>query len=208
MTGRSGWTENVVQDLTPAKSRALGISVIYQQPALFPDLTVAENIALAKESGSLWRRIRWDERNAHAAELLSRVGCSIKPQTAVSKSEYAGAAACRNRQSARCGREGGDHGRTHRVSGRTGHAKPVPAIVNELRSNGCAVIYISHRFEELFALADRVTVLRDGESLGTFPMSANDRRIVDPADGGARIGNGFSQAQTTHSANAFWTCGM
>ena len=42
-------------------------------------------------------------------------------------------------------------------------------LVNELRSSGCAVIYISHRFEELFALADRVTVLRDGESLGTFP---------------------------------------
>jgi rhamnose transport system ATP-binding protein len=44
-------------------------------------------------------------------------------------------------------------------------------LVNELRGSGCAVIYISHRFEELFALADRVTVLRDGESLGTFPMS-------------------------------------
>jgi rhamnose transport system ATP-binding protein len=52
-------------------------------------------------------------------------------------------------------------------------------IVNELRADGCGVIYISHRFEELFALADRVTVLRDGESLGTFPMAemTNERLI-------------------------------
>jgi rhamnose transport system ATP-binding protein len=159
-----------VQELTPAKSRALGISVIYQQPALFPDLTIAENIALAKESGSLWRRIRWDERNAHAAELLARVGCSMKPETAVSSLsmpeqqlvEIAKAldadakVVIMDEPTASLGEQDTEN---------------LYRIVNELRSNGCAVIYISHRFEELFALADRVTVLRDGESLGTFPMA-------------------------------------
>ena len=62
----------VIQDLTPAKSRALGISVIYQQPALFPDLTVAENIALARESGSLWHRMRLGRREMRMRRSYSR----------------------------------------------------------------------------------------------------------------------------------------
>src|SRR5947208_10065647 len=44
----------------PVTSRRLGIAAIYQQPALFPDLTVAENIAIGLESGGAWRRIRWN----------------------------------------------------------------------------------------------------------------------------------------------------
>lgn len=160
---------DVVQELTPAKSRALGISVIYQQPALFPDLTIAENIALAAESGSLWRRIRWDERNAHAAKLLSHVGCSMKPQTAVSSLSMP------EQQLVEIAKALDADARVVIMDEPTASlgeqdTQNLYRIVNELRSNGCAVIYISHRFEELFALADRVTVLRDGESLGTFPM--------------------------------------
>src|SRR3954465_236604 len=48
--------------MDPHTSRALGIAAIYQQPALFPDLTVAENIALARETGSVWRRVDWGAR--------------------------------------------------------------------------------------------------------------------------------------------------
>lgn len=157
-------------ELTPAKSRALGIAVIYQHPALFPDLTIAENIALAKETGRLWHRIRWSERNIHAARLLDRVGCNLKPQTLVSSLsmpqqqlvEIAKAldadaqVVIMDEPTASLGEQ---------------DTQNLYRIVNELRKNGCAVIYISHRFEELFALADRVTVLRDGESLGTFGMS-------------------------------------
>jgi rhamnose transport system ATP-binding protein len=168
--GTIGLDGEALQELTPAKSRALGISVIYQQPALFPDLTVAENIALAKESGSLWRRIHWDERNSHAAELLSRVGCSIKPQTAVSKLSMP------EQQLVEIAKALDADARVVIMDEPTASlgeqdTQNLYRLVNELRGSGCAVIYISHRFEELFALADRVTVLRDGESLGTFPMS-------------------------------------
>src|SRR5277367_3570483 len=55
---------------SPLKARALGIVAIYQQPALFPDLTVAENIALASESGGVWRRIDWKARDRAAREAL------------------------------------------------------------------------------------------------------------------------------------------
>ena len=59
---------------SPAIARSLGIAAIYQQPSLFPDLTVAENIALALEAGGLWRRVDWKARAARARELLARAG--------------------------------------------------------------------------------------------------------------------------------------
>src|SRR5947207_192991 len=68
---------------SPAIARALGISVIYQQPALFPHLSVRENIALAVESGSAWRRIDWKARGRRCAELLERAGPSVNPERLV-----------------------------------------------------------------------------------------------------------------------------
>lgn len=155
--------------LTPAKSHALGISVIYQQPALFPDLTIAENIALAGESGSLWRRVHWTRRNAHAAELLGRVGCVLRPQAIVNTLSMP------EQQLVEIAKALDSEARVVIMDEPTASlgeqdTQNLFRIVSELRRRGTAVIYISHRFEELFALADRVTVLRDGESLGTFPM--------------------------------------
>ena len=63
----------------------MGIAVIYQQPALFPDLTIAENIAVATESGSLWRRIRWKQRDTAARDLLARIGSKMNPDRLVSE---------------------------------------------------------------------------------------------------------------------------
>ena len=65
--------------LDPAGARAMGIAAIYQQPSLFPDLTVAENIALAIETGGVWRRVNRRARVDRARELLARAGASIDP---------------------------------------------------------------------------------------------------------------------------------
>src|SRR5438477_5834823 len=61
-----------VEDNDPVRARGLGIAAIYQQPALFPDLTVAENIAIGLEQGGSWRRVRWGERRERARRLLGR----------------------------------------------------------------------------------------------------------------------------------------
>src|SRR3972149_9163469 len=69
--------------LNPASARALGIAAIYQQPALFPDLSVAENIALGLDKPNPARRVRWSERRLNASDLLHRIGAHIDPDTEV-----------------------------------------------------------------------------------------------------------------------------
>ncbi|MFL6215044.1 MAG: ATP-binding cassette domain-containing protein, partial [Blastocatellia bacterium] len=68
-------------DHSPHRARSLGIFAIYQQPALFAELSVAENIALALEPVGLWRRINWSARRRRAAELLAEVGARIDVET-------------------------------------------------------------------------------------------------------------------------------
>ena len=69
-----------VRQVRPGAAHELGIAAIYQQPALFPDLTVAENVALGLEPGGAWRRVDWAKRRIRARELLALVGARIDPE--------------------------------------------------------------------------------------------------------------------------------
>ena len=156
----------VLETLSPSSARALGISVIYQQPALFPDLSVAENIALGLEPRGWTWRVRWRERRAQARRLLERVGASIDPETEVRSLSMP------DQQLVEIARAFGAGARVMIMDEPTASltAREVNlllAAVRELRAHGVGVIYISHRLEEVFAIADRVTVLRDGETVGT-----------------------------------------
>src|SRR5260370_30829097 len=155
-----------VPRLKPASAHALGIAAIYQQPALFPDLSVAENIALGLEKPSAARRVRWGERRARAANLLQRVGADISPETDVRHLSMP------EQQLVEIARALGAGARllimdepTASLTSR--EVELLLALVRDLRSHGVGIIYISHRLEEVFQIADRVTVLRDGESVGT-----------------------------------------
>ena len=72
-----------VTGLTPDAARRLGVACIYQQPALFHELTVAENIALRLEPATGLRRIDWKGRRERAATLLARIGAAIDPESEV-----------------------------------------------------------------------------------------------------------------------------
>ncbi len=155
--------------LTPALAQHLGIACIYQQPALFPDLTVAENIGLRLEPAGAWRRIDWRARSRRAAELLSRVGAVISPAAEVRllsmPEQQLVEIACAVGAGARIVvMDEPTASLTSREQDR------LFTVVRELRAGGVGVIYISHRLDEIFALADRVTVLRDGESVGTHAV--------------------------------------
>jgi rhamnose transport system ATP-binding protein len=155
-----------VADLTPARARALGIACIYQQPALFPDLTVVENIGLRLEQPGGARMVNWGERRRQASQLLSSIGAAIPIEAEIGElsmpEQQLVEIACALGAGARVILMDEP---TASLTQREQHL--LFAVVRELRQSRVGVLYISHRLEEIFALADRVTVLRDGESLGT-----------------------------------------
>ena len=163
--------------LTPRQAHQLGIACIYQQPALFPDLSVAENIALALEPPSPWRRVRWGERMERARELMKRVGAAIDPAVEVSRLSMP------EQQLVEIAKALGAGARILIMDEPTAsltqqEERLLLALIRELRSAGVGVIYISHRLDEIFQIADRVTVLRDGESVGTYAIGDIDEAAL------------------------------
>lgn len=164
----------LVPQMDPRVSKSLGIAAIYQQPSLFPDLTVAENIALALESGGRWRRIDWRARGRRATELLARAGASIDPERLVATLSMP------EQQLVEIAKAIGAEARIMIMDEPTAslterEVGSLFQVIARLRSEGAGIIYISHRLEEIATVADRVTVLRDGESIATKPMDEVDR---------------------------------
>jgi rhamnose transport system ATP-binding protein len=155
-----------VEKLSPATAHKLGIACIYQQPALFPDLTVAENIGLRLERANSFSRVNWKKRRLRAAELLRRIGAEISPDAEIRSlsmpEQQLVEIACALGAGARIVIM--DEPTASLTQKETGL---LFAVIRDLRASGVGVIYISHRLEEIFQLADRVTVLRDGQSVGT-----------------------------------------
>jgi rhamnose transport system ATP-binding protein len=163
-----------LERLTPASAKALGIAAIYQQPALFGELTVAENIALGLERTGRWGRVDWRERHRRAAELLARVGARIDPET------EAGDLSMPQQQLVEIARALGADARVLILDEPTASLSKEDTdnlfrVVRELRAGGVGMIYISHRLEELPVIADRVTVLRDGNTIATREMADVNR---------------------------------
>ena len=159
---------------SPRRARALGIVAIYQQPALFPDLTVAENIAIGVEPGEWWRRVDWPRRRQRARELLAEVGAVIDPE------QEAGGLSMPQQQLVEIARAVGASARVLILDEPTASlseedTRNLFRVIRNLRGQGVGMIYISHRLEELSEIADRVTVLRDGATIDTRPISGVSR---------------------------------
>lgn len=157
--------------LTPARAQSIGIAAVYQQPALFPDLTVTENIALTLDPGAPWRPIDWRARRQRASDLLARAGATFDPD------RPAASLSMPEQQLVEIARAIGADARiilmdeptaslTDREVGR------LFDVIASLRASGTAILYISHRLDEVFTLADRITVLRDGETVTTAAREA------------------------------------
>ncbi len=156
----------VVPRMDPPTARSLGIAAIYQHPAMFPDLDVTENIALSLDGGRAVRRVDWHARRQMALDLLQQVGAAIDPD------RLAETLSMPERQLVEIAKAIGASGRILIMDEPTASltAREIDnllGVVRGLRAHGAGVIYISHKLEEVFAVADRVTVLRDGESVAT-----------------------------------------
>eukprot|EP00913_Durusdinium_trenchii_P013417 g12598.t1 len=163
---------------SPAHARALGIAIIHQEFNLVPALSARENIFLGQErtlAGFLSAR----EERRRAVELFDRLGVAIDPDALIKDLSIAAQQIVEiarslvreanlivmDEPSATLSNEEVDR---------------LFQVVRELKSQGIGVIYISHRLEEIFEIADRVTVLRDGERVATCAVDeVNHDRLVE-----------------------------
>nr|WP_199043921.1 sugar ABC transporter ATP-binding protein [Glycomyces salinus] len=154
-----------------AAAAAAGIAVIYQEPALFGDLTVAENIFIGRQPRGRFGMIDRAEMNRRAAALFERLGVALDPDRPAKGLsiadqqliEIAGAISVDARVLVM-------DEPTAALSGV--EAERLFGVVEGLREAGTAVLFISHRFDEVEALCQRVTVMRDGAHVSTDPMDA------------------------------------
>ena len=161
----------------PIKARAQGIAVIYQELSLAPNLSVAQNIFLGNEP----RRFGIVDReqcNRRAGEIIARLGVTFSARTPVASLSLG------ERQLVEIARALSTNARiivmdepTTSLTSR--ETDRLFEVIATLKSQGIAIIYISHRMEEVYQLADRVSVLRDSGYVGTLDRSdLNASRLV------------------------------
>ncbi len=150
---------------TPNDAARAGITAIHQETVLFDELSVAENIYIGHAPRTRTGLIDWNAMNANASKLLERIGASIDPTTVLkdlgiaSKHLVAIARALSIDASVVIMDEP-----TAALSHK--EIEELYQLVEQLKSDGKAILFISHKFDEIFRIADRYTVFRDGELVG------------------------------------------
>ncbi|MGX5722187.1 sugar ABC transporter ATP-binding protein [Shinella zoogloeoides] len=158
-----------VQLSGPRDATGRGISVIHQELALAPDLTVAENIFLGRLPGF----VNHAALRKAAREILDRLGFSIDPAV------QAGRLTVAHQQVVEIAKALSNKARIIVFDEPTAvlansDAERLLAIIRELRVNGTGIVYISHRLNEVFDLSDRITVMKDGSHVETLATAATD----------------------------------
>ncbi len=154
----------------PADARDAGIAVIYQEPTLFPDLTVAENIFMGRQPLVAGRRIDRRRMQAESAALFTRLGVKLDPGRICRGLSIA------DQQIVEIAKALSLDARAIVMDEPTAALSAAEVarlfeVVRTLRSGGAAVLFISHRLEEVFEICQRVTVMRDGRHVLTSELA-------------------------------------
>jgi rhamnose transport system ATP-binding protein len=154
---------------SPAAARDAGIAVIYQEPTLFPDLTVAENIFMGRQPLRAGRRIDGKTMRAEAASLFAELGVRMDPARICRGLSIA------DQQVVEIAKALSLNARVIVMDEPTAALSAAEVarlfeVVATLRSGGAAVLFISHRLEEVFEICQRVTVMRDGRHVMTADL--------------------------------------
>ncbi|WP_145482215.1 sugar ABC transporter ATP-binding protein [Yersinia aldovae] len=158
---------------TPQLSFFYGVQVIYQDLSLFPNLTVSENIAVHRylPGGDFWVKRKSMRECALAA--MQRVGVTLDPDKKVEQLSIA------DRQLVAICRAIAADARLVIMDEPTAsltsqEVKGLLNVVRDLKSQGICVVFVSHRLDEVMEVADRISVMRDGKLIGTWPASELD----------------------------------
>jgi ribose transport system ATP-binding protein len=152
----------------------LGVRVVHQDPGLFEELSILENIALA--AGYRQRRglISWDQTRRRAAAALRLVGLDVSPDAVVGQLAVWQRVAVAFARSLYDGLDAVGLLILDEITAALPRDQVVEVLENvrKLRGLGAGILYVTHRFEEVFEVADRVTVLVDGKVIATGPVSS------------------------------------
>ncbi|HEC21734.1 MAG TPA: sugar ABC transporter ATP-binding protein [Chloroflexi bacterium] len=180
----------------PSDAQALGISMIHQELALIPYLTVGQNIFLGREpEAKLPGFIDWGSLYREAQALLDRLNVEVNARTEVSnlsiaQQQMVEVAKALSLNADLIAMDEPTSALTRRET------EVLFELMRSLKSQGVSIIFISHRLEEVFQVADRVTVLRDGRLIGTAPISELDEDQVVHMMVGRDLGEMYPKAQT------------
>jgi ribose transport system ATP-binding protein len=179
-TGRIMIDGTPVTMTSPHDAIAAGVAIIHQELNTIPDMTVAENLAIGNEPlrfGVLDRAAM----NQQAREKLDRVGADIDPRRPIGRLSVG------MQQMVEIARAVAEDAKVLVLDEPTAalsrtESDQLFALIRAMRARGMGLIYISHRMEEVWELADRVTVFRDGQLIGTRDMRAEGPDKVTPSD--------------------------
>jgi len=154
----------------PADARDAGIAVIFQEPTLFPDISVAENVFVARQPQRRGRRIDRRSMQRQTRALFERLGVPIDPDRVARGLSIA------EQQIVEIAKALSFDAKVVVMDEPTAALSATEVarlfgVVQSLREGGVAVVFISHRLEEVFAICQRVTVLRDGRRVLSQPIS-------------------------------------
>jgi rhamnose transport system ATP-binding protein len=176
------------------QTRQAGITAIYQELSLFPDLNVAENIFVGCQPVTAGGRIDWRKLYAEAGKLLHSLGVDLDLRQKARNLSIA------QQQMVEIARAFSLNARILIMDEPTSsltlsEVADLFRLVRRLKKDGTAIIFISHRLEELYEIADRVTVLRDGAYVDTKPMSEVTRDQLIRMMVGRTISNLFPKQE-------------
>ncbi|BBH19029.1 ribose import ATP-binding protein RbsA [Paenibacillus baekrokdamisoli] len=163
----------------PIDATLKGISIIYQDLSLFPNLSVAENICIGRESaGKGYYRVQWKQMKLLAEKTLAELGLKMDVSLPLGKLSIA------KQQLVAIARSLVFDSKlivmdepTSSLS--SGEVEQLYKIIEDLRMKGISIIYISHKLKELFTVADRFTVLRDGKFVGSYDKNdMNEDKLI------------------------------
>ncbi len=182
----------------PSEAQALGIAAIYQEPMVFPDLDVAENIFISHRDRG--RVMNWKKTYDDARALLARLAVKIDVERPASGLTLA------EQQAVEIARALSLDVRVLIMDEPTAslsahETRQLLGIAKTLQSQGVAVFYISHRLEEVFKIADRVTVLRDGKFISTRPIGDVTPESMISEMVGRDVGEFFARVPSSATEN-------
>jgi D-xylose transport system ATP-binding protein len=174
------------------EAEAAGIAVIYQELSLVKEMSIGENIFLGREPHR-FGIINWDEVYSRAGKLLTELHLSLDPRTPV------GHLGIGQQQMVEIAKALSQEARILVLDEPTAaltdaEVESLFNILKQLRSQGVAMVYISHKLDEVFQISNRITVLRDGRTVGTEATSALDEAGVISRMVGREVGDIFPVA--------------